>query len=378
MLTVLSLPPPVHVVWVWTRQVRIAADLQARAVAVPSFGAPNCFNLSVSVDCLPGGSAAGAVGSSALERVNVLRVGCVTNKFAIKPLTASSSQDPVVRHMIGPGESCTVLYRVSDISANDTPSGTGAYGESKGSDDTSGADLGPGGVEGVGEPGVSDQVQPCDDATSLARSPLSRQDSAVDTEAGTAAGVGAGAAGAAGSGAGAGSGEVGFHPHALLPVSSTHVRRDMLRLKHARGVVQRECAAIRWRRFKEAKERAAAARLPPTLRSIRLAAAAAGKETQAAEAAKSPPPPPPTSAESLLANPAVVHVFVLWAIDGEVGEREGEGEGARGRGRGRGRGGGGGRGVETTRPAVVVVTAALARGVLVPTPSRHERPPTAA
>ena len=92
--------------------------------------------------------------------------------------------------------------------------------------------------------------------------------------------------------------------------------------------MQRACGEIRWKRFQEKKEAAAADRLPPTLRSIRLAAAAAKREAE--EEAARRIPPPPSSDASLLMDKSTVHVFVLWCIDdsddmdAEGGEAKGD------------------------------------------------------
>ena len=95
---------------------------------------------------------------------------------------------------------------------------------------------------------------------------------------------------------------------------------------------QRTCAAIRWKALMEKREAAAVDRLPPTLRSIRLAAAEARqKEVQAQQAVTKPHP---TSDASLLASKSTLHVYVLWRVDscaGAAGESKGdEGEGGGG------------------------------------------------
>ena len=181
---------------VCVHQIEIADNLQASASAVPSFGAPNCFNLSVRVESRPMGSQRGDAGS---DRVNVLQVGCVTNQFVIKPLTNSSSEDPVVRHSIRPGEACTVLYHVSATDRHRRA-------------DSVGSSPARGQVTDV----VSDDSQ--DDAASV-----HAQESVVDTD------------------------EVTFAAHQLLPRYSSEVRMDLLRLKHARNAVQVSVARVRLR-----------------------------------------------------------------------------------------------------------------------------------
>lgn len=153
---------------------------------MPSFGAPNCFNLSVRVASRP---LDGQLAQAASDRVNVLQVGCVTNQFVIKPLTDSSSADPVVHHAIQPGEACTVLYHVSATGRRRAESDSGS----------------PTAQGQVTELGSDDD----DDGASV-----HAQESVVDTD------------------------EVRFAAHQLLPRYSSEVRMDLLRLKHARNAVQ--------------------------------------------------------------------------------------------------------------------------------------------